>query len=104
MSQPSRVFLLAFFGLVAFPHARDAMNPSVAHLVRQVCSGINFTNMILAETFLSLTQFKKNKGGSFHAPVALEILFLSHIKKFIVNTDLHEISDHTFPIEIFWQM
>ncbi|XP_056170737.1 uncharacterized protein LOC115693551 [Syzygium oleosum] len=104
MCHSSRVFLLAFFGFVVFPHTRDAMNPLVAHLVRQVCCGMNFSNMILAETFLSLTRFKKNKEGSLHVPAALlEIWFLSHIKKFCINMGLHEIGDHTSPIEMFLQ-
>ncbi|XP_048137654.1 RNA polymerase II C-terminal domain phosphatase-like 2 isoform X2 [Rhodamnia argentea] len=102
MRQSSRVFLLAFFGFVVFPDRMNAMNPLVAHLVGQVCRGMNFTNMILAETFLSLTRFKNNKRGSLHAPVAiLQIWFFSHIKEFGFNMEIHEINEHTYPIKRF---
>ncbi|XP_056170735.1 RNA polymerase II C-terminal domain phosphatase-like 2 isoform X2 [Syzygium oleosum] len=102
MRQSSRVFLLAFFGFVVFPYSSKAMNPLVAHLVGQVCRGMNFTNMILAETFLSLTRFKKNERGSLHAPGALlQIWFLSHVKEFGFHMDIHEINDHTHPIKKF---
>lgn len=81
--QMSRIFLLAFFGLVIFPHHKNAINPSIAWIVQQVCAGRNFANTILAETFLSLARFKENKGKVFHAPSELlQIWCLYHIKGF----------------------
>ena len=79
----SRIFILAFFGLVIFPLQKDFISPSMAWITRQVCSGMNFTNAILAETFISLTRFKQNKDKTFHAPVGLlQMWFFSHYAKF----------------------
>lgn len=102
MRQKGRIFILAFFGLIIFPHRRNAINPSIAWVVRQACAGMNFINMILAETFLSLNRFKQNGEKVMNAsPELLQIWFLSHMKEFGHFMRRGEIDDSSYPIKRF---
>lgn len=97
--QKNRIFLLAFFGFVLFPHCRNAINPSMAWVVREVCMGKGFVNAVLTETFLSLTRFKENKNKTFHAPPELlQIWFFSHVKGFGSLMTVNDISDSHHPL------
>ena len=69
--QKGRIFLLAFFGFVIFPHCKNACNPSIAWLVQQVCLEKNFVNTILVKIFISLTKFKQHIDKTFHTPFEL---------------------------------
>lgn len=100
--QMRRVFLLAFFGFILFPHCKNAINPLMAHLVEQVLGGKNFVNTIMAETFLSLTRFKGSGDRTFHSsPELLQIWFLSHIKGFGGSMTIHDVDNSNHPIMRF---
>ncbi|KAL3740080.1 hypothetical protein ACJRO7_021369 [Eucalyptus globulus] len=98
----SRIFLLAFFGLVIFPLRKGAINPSIAWVVKQVCARISFVNTILAETFLSLTRFKEDEDKTFRAPIELlQIWFFSHMSKINIRMNIINVTDVHHPIEVF---
>ncbi|XP_030439868.2 uncharacterized protein LOC115661802 [Syzygium oleosum] len=100
--QMRRIFLLAFFGFILFPHCKNAINPLIAKLVGQVCGGMNFVNALLAETFLSLSRFKENGDKIFRAsPELLQIWFLSHLKGFGGLMIIREVSNSDHPIMRF---
>ncbi|XP_056174641.1 uncharacterized protein LOC115667685 [Syzygium oleosum] len=97
--QKGKIFLLAFFGFMIFPHCKNACSPSIAWLVQQVCLEKNFGNTILVETFISLIKFKQHVDKTFHAPLELlQIWFLSHIKGCGDLLTISELSDSSHPI------
>jgi len=74
MISKARIFMLAFFGLSVFPYRRNAINPSLSWVVNRVCDGLNYVNMVLAKTFLSLNRFKQNEKKIMRAlPELLQI-------------------------------
>lgn len=82
MTQKSEIFLLAFFGLIIFPHQRNAITPKMAWIVDQILSGGNYVNMILTETFLSFNRFKDNSEKIMRAsPEILQVWFFSHLSE-----------------------
>ncbi|KAI3435208.1 uncharacterized protein J3R85_006312 [Psidium guajava] len=101
----SRIFILAFFRLVIFSLQKDFISLSMAWIARQVCSGMNFTNAILTETFISLTRFKQNKEKTFHAPVGLlQMWFFSHYAKFGSKMTIPRVSQEENPITKFQEL
>ena len=102
MSQKAKIFILAFIGCVLFPHRRNSINPSIAYLVKQICTGLSYVNTVLAETFLSLNRFKQNDDKIMRAaPEILQIWFLSHLRGFGHLMQLFEIDHLTHPIQRF---
>lgn len=102
MISKARIFILAFFGLIVFPYRKNAINPSISWVVSQVCDGLNYVNMILAETFLSLNHFKQNEERTMRAlPELLQIWFFSHIKGFGHLMKQFNIDDFRHPIQKF---
>ncbi|KAL3745967.1 hypothetical protein ACJRO7_014981 [Eucalyptus globulus] len=100
--QMRRIFLLAFFGFIVFPYYKNAINPLIAQLVRQVLEGKNFVSTVLTETFLSLTRFKGGGDKTLHSsPKLLQIWFLSHIKGFGGLMTIHDVSNSNHPIMRF---
>lgn len=94
--------MLAFFGLIVFPYRKNAINPSISWVVNRVCDGLNYVNMVLAETFLSLTHFKQNVENTMHAlPELLQIWFFSHIREFGHLMKQFKINDFRHPIQKF---
>lgn len=100
--QKGKIFLLAFFGLVVFPHCKNSINPEIVHLVQQVCEEKNFVNTMLAETFISLNKYKRDKSGTFKAPAELlQIWFLSHIKGCQNLVTVQKLRNFSPPIMVF---
>ena len=56
----------------------------------------------MAETFLSLTQFKENEEKVFRAPIQLlQIWFFFHISRFGIHMNISDISETNHPIQTF---
>lgn len=100
--QMSKIFLSTFFGFIVFPHRKNAINPSIAWIVKQVYAGLNFFNTILAKAFLSLTWFKEDGKKISHAtPELLQIGFFSHINGFGIPMNINEVNHSNHPIKKF---
>lgn len=98
-------FILAFFGLVIFPLQNNFISPSMAWIARQVCSGMNFINAILAETFISLTRFIQNKDKTFHASIELlQMWFFSNYAEIGSKMIIPQISQNENPITKFQEL
>ncbi|XP_056166865.1 uncharacterized protein LOC130138018 [Syzygium oleosum] len=101
----SKIFILVFFGLIIFPFRQNAIDPVIAWMVKQICGGVSFINTILAETFISLTRFKKGKDRTFRAPIELlQIWLFSHLSKFGKNMTVFEMGMTDNPILRFKQI
>lgn len=102
MTQKAKIFLLAFFGFIIFPHRKNAIDPSITWVINQVIFGAGYVNMVLAETFLSLNRFKDQKEKIMRAaPEILQMWFFSHIKGFGHLMQIFEINEFKHPLQKF---
>ena len=100
--KPARIFILAFFAFVLFPTSRTTFDPSIVHVAKQACYRWNYSYMILAETFLSLSRFQFTQKGTFQASNGLLYMwFTSHIKTFNLRVGCYEISQYIHPLGSF---
>lgn len=82
----SRIFLLAFFVFIVFPYHKNAIIFLIAWVVKQLYVGMNFVNLVFAETFLSFTRLIENGEKIFHIPLEiLQIWYFSHINCHSLN-------------------
>lgn len=63
----ARVFVVAFFGFILFLVSRTRLDPLVTIITRQTCLKWDFSNMLLAETIISLNKFQNNENRLFQA-------------------------------------
>lgn len=98
-AQIPKVFILAFFGFVIFPYTNKSMTPSIVHVVLQVCSGKKFSHLILGETFISLSRFKKSGKGTLRASIGLlQVWMISHIREFATDMQITQIGSSSHPL------
>ncbi|XP_056166905.1 uncharacterized protein LOC130138026 [Syzygium oleosum] len=101
-AESTKVFLLAFFGFVIFPFTQKTMDPTVIHVIDGILVLKGFTNMILAEMFISLNRFKKDKRVALRAPLGiLQVWFVSHLKQFGGNLAIPHVSKDINPLTQF---
>ena len=78
------------------------MDPVVIHVIDGILVLKGFTNMIIAEMFISLNRFKKDKHVALRAPLDIrQVWFVSHLKQFGRNLAIPHVSNDINPLTQF---